>query len=429
MLRGMASPVHTVGASEEIVVTSPWDGREIGRVPVHSAQVVRAVVESARVAQRKWAQVPAKERARALRRLRGVFIARAEEVVDLVVRENGKTREEAIVAEVMATMLFMSYYPKIGPKALKPRRVARWGLSVVTTRKNTIYRIPRGVVGIISPWNYPLLVPATDFIPALMAGNAVVLKPSEWSPLVALQFKEIFDSSGMDPDLFQVVTGYGATGAALIDSGIDMMIFTGSTKVGKIIGEECGKRLMPHTLELGGKAAVIALDDAPLERTARAIVWGGFFNSGQSCIGVERVMIQDTIYDPLLRRIVSLTKSLRLGKSGQLDMGCMPFPRQIDNVERLVEDARSKGAEILTGGAILAAGPLVQGFLSQFAGMGLVTATPYGMSAVVPTVEMSDGSRHALGDGEYGPPVEVMQGLGQYGVNVLQGHQQGYFYQ
>ena len=191
----------------------------------------------------------------------------------------------------------------------------------------------------------------SDIFPALIAGNAVVLKPSEYGSLCNLVFKEIFDDANMDPDLFQVVTGLADTGAALIDSGIDKMIFTGSVKVGRIVGAACAERLIPCTLELGGKASLIALEDCNLERTARAIVFGGFLNSGQTCIGVERVFAQKSIYEELLRRTVELTKSLRIGdRTGELDMGAMPFGKQIDVVDGLVEDAREKGAAILTGG-------------------------------------------------------------------------------
>lgn len=345
----MASPAETATSQREIVVTSPWDGREISRLPVHDATHVKRVMERARAAQQKWAQVPVKDRARQLKRLRGVFIQRSEEVTDIVVRENGKTREEAFMAEVCAPVLHMTYYASKGPRMLRPRRVRRWGASLLS-RGSYIHYAPRGVIGIISPWNYPLVVPVTDLIPSLLAGNAVVLKPSEWSPLTALTFKAIFDESGLDPDLFQVVTGFAETGAALIDSGIDMMVFTGSVKVGRIVGAACAERLIPCTLELGGKASLIALDDCNIERTARAVVWGGFFNAGQTCIGVERVLAHKDIHGPLLARVVELTKSLRLGKTGEIDMGAMPFPGQIDNVERLVDDARNKGADILTGG-------------------------------------------------------------------------------
>lgn len=346
----MASPIEqTPRGARELSVTSPWDGQEIGRIDNQSAAEVQAAVDSAREAQRRWAALDVSDRARHLKRLRGVFLQRAEELIDILVRENGKTREEAIYAEILGSAMHMAFTINKGPRAIRPRRIRKWGMSLLT-RSNIIHYVPRGVVGIISPWNYPLAIPISDAFPAWLAGNAVVLKPSEHASLAPLVFKEIFDDANLDPDLFQVVTGLGPTGAALIDSGIDKMVFTGSVKVGRIVGASCAERLIPCTLELGGKAAVVALDDCDIERTARAIVWGGFFNAGQTCIGVERVFAQQPIYEDLLKRTVELTKSLRLGDRGDLDMGAMPFAKQVDTVANLVDDARDKGAAILTGG-------------------------------------------------------------------------------
>jgi succinate-semialdehyde dehydrogenase/glutarate-semialdehyde dehydrogenase len=208
------------------------------------------------------------------------------------------------------------------------------------------------VVGIIAPWNFPFSIPMGEAVMALLAGNAVVLKPSEMTPLIALKAKELFDASGLPPELFQVVTGRGPTGAALIDAGIDYCIFTGSTATGKKVAAACGERLLPCTMELGGKAPAVVCADADVERTARALVWGGFANSGQVCASVERVYAHESVYDELAQRIVELTGKLRQGdpSRGEVDVGAMTWDRQVEIVEERVKQARDSGARVLVGG-------------------------------------------------------------------------------
>jgi succinate-semialdehyde dehydrogenase/glutarate-semialdehyde dehydrogenase len=186
---------------------------------------------------------------------------------------------------------------------------------------------------------------------SLIAGNAVVLKPSEITPLIALKAKELWDRTGLPRDLFQVVTGRGETGAALIESGVNQVVFTGSVATGKRVAAACGARLIPCTMELGGKAPAVVCEDAPLERTARALVWGAFANSGQVCVSVERVYIPASIHDALVERVVALTRELRQGDGhDEVDVGAMTWDRQIDTVERQVDEAVRAGARALTGG-------------------------------------------------------------------------------
>jgi len=205
---------------------------------------------------------------------------------------------------------------------------------------------------VIAPWNFPFSIPMGEVAMALIAGNGVVLKPSEVTPLIALKAKELADAAGLPPDLFQVVTGRGPTGSALIDAGVQYVIFTGSVATGKKVGAACGERLIPCTLELGGKAPAIVCADADLDRTAQALAWGAFANSGQVCCSVERVYVHEAVYDDLVDRVVALARSLRQGdaSTGEVDVGAMAWDRQVDTVERLVDAAVKAGAKAACGG-------------------------------------------------------------------------------
>jgi succinate-semialdehyde dehydrogenase/glutarate-semialdehyde dehydrogenase len=219
-------------------------------------------------------------------------------------------------------------------------------------RRSYLHYAPRGVVGIIAPWNFPFAIPVGQAMMALIAGNAVVLKPSEIAPLVAIKAKELADACGVPPDLFRVVTGRGETGAALVDAGIDYCLFTGSVSTGQQVAAACGERLVPHTLELGGKAPAIVCADADLERAAGAITWGAFANAGQVCASVERVYAHQSVHDELVERVVAKTRALRQGDParGVVDVGSMTWERQVEVVEELVKAAVAEGARIESGG-------------------------------------------------------------------------------
>jgi acyl-CoA reductase-like NAD-dependent aldehyde dehydrogenase len=328
---------------------APASGELLGEAPVVSAAEVRAAVERARVAQRAWAALPVEERCERLLRFRDALVERAEELVDLLSRETGKPRHEALGHELFALADLMTWHAKNAPRILAPREVP---LHLLKHRKSVLSYVPRGVIGVISPWNFPLIIPFGDAFAALITGSAVVLKPSEVTPLIALRVKDVWDKSGLPEDLLQVVTGYADTGTALIDAGIQKLIFTGSVATGRKVAAACGERLIPCVLELGGKAPLIACADADLERTARAVVFGGFANSGQACISVERVFAHRTIYQKLVERVTALVAELRQGdgSAGNVDVGAIIFPEQIEIAERHVADALAKGARLLAGG-------------------------------------------------------------------------------
>jgi succinate-semialdehyde dehydrogenase/glutarate-semialdehyde dehydrogenase len=227
-------------------------------------------------------------------------------------------------------------------------------LHLLKHRASYLHFVPRGVIGVIAPWNFPFSIPLGETMMSLIAGNGVVLKPSEVTPLIALKSREIYLAADLPPDLFQVVTGRGATGAALIDSGIDYCVFTGSVATGKKIAAACGERLIPCTLELGGKAPAIVCADADLDRAAQAIAWGGFANSGQVCASVERVYAVDSIHDDLVSRVAARAKQLRQGDASadaNVDIGAMAWDQQVAHVESIVKSAVAHGAKLEAGGS------------------------------------------------------------------------------
>jgi acyl-CoA reductase-like NAD-dependent aldehyde dehydrogenase len=334
---------------ERVRSVAPATGQALGDFDVATTDDVRRVVARARKAQQAWAVLSVEERSQRLLRFRDALADRSEELVDLLVRECGKPRHEALLHEV-TTLLDLAggcaahASRVLAPEIKKPH--------LMKHRTGEVHRVPRGVVGVIAPWNFPLVIPVGAVLEALVTGNACVVKPSELTPLVLLKAKEIYDSTGLPEDLFGVVLGFGATGEALVNAGIDYCVFTGTSETGRKVAAACGARLVPCTMELGGKAPLIACEDCDLERTAQAIVFGGFANSGQVCTSVERVYAHATIYAPLLRRVTALVAGLRQGDPSreQVDLGAITFGRQIEVAQRHIEDALAKGARLVCGG-------------------------------------------------------------------------------
>jgi succinate-semialdehyde dehydrogenase/glutarate-semialdehyde dehydrogenase len=332
-----------------ITSVNPATGAPLGEVPDMTAADVNAAIAAARAAQRAWAQVPIEQRCKRVLRFAEVLMERAEEVIDLLVAEGGKTRQEALGMEVIVVADLTRYFCKHAPEMLAPEPVP---LHLLKHRASYLHFSPRGVIGVIAPWNFPFSIPIGETVMSLIAGNAVVLKPSEVTPLIALKARELYLAADLPPDLFHVVTGRGPTGAALIDGGIDYCVFTGSVATGKKVAAACGERLIGCTLELGGKAPAIVCADADLDRTAQAITWGGFANSGQVCASVERVYAVDAVHDALVETIVGEARELRQGDGSRddVDVGAMAWDRQVDHVEKIVGQAVSAGAKVETGG-------------------------------------------------------------------------------
>ncbi len=323
------------GAADSIECQNPSTGQITGHVPIADTEEVRAAVARARAAQVAWGALPVGERAQKLLAFRDELVTRAEEVIDLIAGEGGKTRQEALGMEVLIVVDLVDFFCKRAEKILEPHAIP---LHLLKHRKSYLHYVPRGVVGVIAPWNFPFSIPVGESMMALLAGNGVVLKPSEMTPLTSLKAKELWDSCGLPKDLFQVVTGKGQTGAALIDAGIDQMVFTGSVATGKKVAVACAERLIPCTLELGGKAPALVCADADLERTANALVWGAFANSGQVCASVERVYAHEAIHQELVDKVVAKTLALRQGPplGGEVvDVGAMTWEKSRSRSSRI----------------------------------------------------------------------------------------------
>lgn len=333
-----------------IVVRNPATGEELGSVPISSPEQVRATVERARAAQAEWRERPLVERCRVLQQVKERLFARTAEVRDLLCREMGKTPVEAMTTEITNLAGLIDYYARRAPRILAPEPIP---MSTLKHRASYLHFPPRGVIGIIGPWNFPLILDAGPAAMALIAGNAVVVKPSEFTPLIQDLAREIFVEGGVPEDLYGVVHGRGETGAALIDAGIDMMIFTGSVRTGRKVAAACGERLIPCVTELGGKAPALVLDDADIPRTARALAWGGFANCGQICASVERVLVHEKVADALLEELLPLVQDIVPGDPTKADtqMGPLNNARQLRVVEDLIADAVEQGARVVAGGS------------------------------------------------------------------------------
>ncbi len=330
-------------------VKSPVTLESIGEFEAATAAEVRGAVDRAREAQREWALQSFAQRAKVLWRWVDVIVERQDDIVDLVIKETGKARYEAIAMEVMAPCMQISHYAKRGAGYLQTRKRRATGVMRFTKKLSLVYQ-PLGVIGLITPWNGPIALAANPLAQALMAGNAVVHKPSEVTPFSAVLLKELTEAAGFPEDLYQVVQGDGETGAALIDAGVDKISFTGSVATGRRVGEACGRNLIPVTLELGGKDAMIVCADADLDRAADGAVRGSFFNTGHYCCGTERVYVPESIFEPFVEKVVLQTKSLKQTEACDGDVGAVFWDKQMDIIEAHIADAKQKGARVLVGG-------------------------------------------------------------------------------
>ncbi len=332
---------------EKIKVFSPADSRKIAELTVATAEDIARAVASARQAQARWQEKSFAERAAILYRYRDLILDHKESIADLLTRETGKPRGEAYGQELFYVCDGIGFWAKRAADYLKPEKIRP---HLLKTKKIVSLHAPLGVVGIIGPWNFPLVLTIGEAIPALMAGNAVVIKPSELTPLTALYGVELAQKAGFPEGLLQAVIGAGDAGAALVDHA-DMIAFTGSVETGKKVARRAAERLIPVTLELGGKDPMIVLRDADLERAANACVWGALMNSGQVCTSIERVYVEEPVYGEFIQKVVAGVRRLRQGPSdGETELGSMTSQKQLEKVELQIQDAVRKGAKLLTGG-------------------------------------------------------------------------------
>ncbi|MFC8502894.1 succinic semialdehyde dehydrogenase [Pedococcus sp. NPDC057267] len=334
-------------AAEHRSVT-PLTGAPLATLPLSTREDVAVAVDAARAAQRAWARTPVEVRERVFLRYHDLVLERQVQLLDIVQLESGKTRAQAF-EEVADVAIVARHYARSAAAYLRPRR--RPGLFPVLTQ-STEHHHPRGVVGVVSPWNYPLSLAITDAIPALMAGNAVVLRPDLQASLTALQAVQLLTEAGLPESVLQVVLGDGPTvGQAVVDL-TDYVCYTGSTATGRAVAESVASRLVGYSLELGGKNSMYVADDADLDRAVDGAVRACFSSGGQLCISVERLLVHDAVAEEFTSRFVAAVKAMRLGADLAYgpDMGSLVSQAQLDRVSAHVEDARAKGARVLAGG-------------------------------------------------------------------------------
>ena len=346
----MGTQASIVGNST-IVTTNPATGEVLAELTCSSASDVQSAVFRAKQAQPLWEGTPVSERTAVLRQFQRKLTERRDDVASLLCREAGKPVVEALVTEVLVVLDAAEFCISSAHHFLREERLPH-GNPVMKMKRGKLVREPFGVIGIISPWNYPFSTPAGETLAALVTGNAVVLKPSEFTPLIALELQRLLHAAGLNPDLMQVVIGEGPAGAALIDAPIDKLIFTGSVPTGRRVGEAAAKKLLPVVLELGGKDPMLVLDDADVDIASSGAVWGAFMNAGQTCLSVERCYVHRSLYEEFLEACRGKIAKLRVGNgiNSEVEQGPMISERQLRIVEDHVNDAVLHGARLLLGG-------------------------------------------------------------------------------
>lgn len=340
---GYLEPLPAQDGRRRFRLNSPVDGRELLQFSVDTAADVQAKVARARAVQPAWAATPIAERARLMQKALDLLLARNEAIAEELTAETGRATLDTLMIEIYAVCDSMNFYSRRAKKVLADRSV---GLHLMRHKKAKLVARPLGVVGVISPWNGPFVLSMNPTIQAVLAGNAVIIKPSEVTPMAGLLAARIFAEAGFPADLVQVALGDGETGGALLEAGVDKISFTGSVRTGRKVGEVCGRNLVPCTLELGGKDAMIVCADADLDRAAGGALFGGLMNAGQFCSAVERIYVHESVARAFTDKVVARTRELQFGQ----DIGPFIFQPQGAIVRDHVQDAVDQGAKLLVGG-------------------------------------------------------------------------------
>jgi succinate-semialdehyde dehydrogenase/glutarate-semialdehyde dehydrogenase len=399
-------------ATNEIISFDPATNEELGRVPKRSPAEVAEAVARAREAQKAWGRLSYKERGHIVMRARSLVLEEIEQIALLISRETGKPLAEAISMEITPTLDLMQYFARRTARLLKPEKIGIGQYALMGRSSRIVYK-PLGVVGIISPWNFPWAIPLGEVVMALMAGNAVVLKPSELTPLTGLRIGEVFARGALPDGLLQIMTGDGTTGQALVEAGVDKIMFTGSVATGKRVAMLAAERLVPVVLELGGKDPMIVMKDADLDSAARAAVWGAFSNAGQACASVERCYVHRDVAPQFIQRIVAETRALSQGQGAleETDIGSMSSERQLRTVEQHVDEAVARGAHVETGGQRPPAlsGPFYEPTILTNVdhSMSVMTDETFGPVLPVMTFETEDEAVRLANDSIYGLTASV----------------------
>jgi acyl-CoA reductase-like NAD-dependent aldehyde dehydrogenase len=339
---------QSIDISTHTVCRNPATGEVLGRSPITPVEDLTEIVQRARAAQRTWAALSIEERVRAMARVRDYVVTHVEELAEAIARDSGKTRVDALVTEVFPAALAADYYRRHARRFLKDRWI-RPGSILLANKVSRIARAPYGVIGVISPWNYPFSIPFSEVVMGLLAGNAVILKTATETQIVGRALERALLAAALPEGVFAYVNIPGRlAGSALLKAGIDKLFFTGSVAVGKQLMAEAAATLTPLVLELGGNDAMLVCEDADLQRAAAGAAWAGFQNCGQSCGGVERIYVHEKAYGDFMLLLKEKVEALRVGydASFDVDMGAMTTERQVQTVRRHVEDALAKGAII-----------------------------------------------------------------------------------
>jgi len=402
--------------------TDPVTGGVLAELPRSSTQDVQDAFDLARKPQPVWAARPVREREQMLLRMHDLVLRHRDELLDLIQSESGKSRLDAF-QEVAAIALAARYYGRTASRLLRTRRRASFFPGAIVTHE---VRHPKGVVGIVSPWNFPLVLSVTDTLPALVAGNAVVHRPDDQAALTALRARELAIEAGLPPDLWQVVLGEGPVIGAAVVERADFVSFTGSSATGRLVGRQAGERLVGASLELGGKNPALVLADADLGKAADVLARACFTGTGQVCVSVERIYVHASIYDDFLPRFLRRVGELRLGVGvgWGYDVGTLVSAQQYERVTRHLEDARAQGAEVLTGGRPRPdVGPYVVEptvLRGVRPGMLAFDDETFGPVVAVSRVASDDEAVEAANDSPYGLMGVVLSGSLRHGTDVAQ---------
>lgn len=338
---------------EHLESLNPATGRPLGTVPLCNREDVALAVDAAREAFQAWAATPLAHRLDLLHTLAGLIANEADALAGLITLESGKPIQEANTVDILGSLELLAGLVKEAPRALAPKRAAL-GSPLFFGKSQRLYRVPLGVAGVISPWNLPLAIPLGQVALALAAGNTVVLKPSEHTPLVAVKLATLMTRAGFPPGIFNLVTGGGETGSFLVESAVDALLFTGSTTTGEKIRTSAASRNIPCSLEMGGKDAFLVLPDAPLERTLNAALWNGCFGTGQACSSSERYFVPRSLYPAFVEKLAQRAQAMKMGDGADpaTSLGPLISAAQRAKVAAQVEEARVGGASVLCGGTL-----------------------------------------------------------------------------
>ena len=330
------------------VSINPATGEKIGEYPVNTVEELQAAIKRSRQAQAGWGTLPVKSRTKQIKLIADFMMDNIDRITDIISKENGKTRFDALSTEVAPALMATDFYCRNAEKFLKDKKLPL-GNVLLFNKRSKIVREPYGVVGVISPWNYPFCIPYSDVIIALLCGNGVILKVATAAQATGYFLKECIDAAKLPEGLFSYVNIPGKiAGDAFLDNGIDKLLFTGSVATGKYLMKKASETLTPLLLELGGNDAMIVCEDADLDRAANGALWGGFSTCGQSCAGVERIYVHKNVYEPFLQKLKVRIERLRIGpdQDYQVDLGAITLKRQLEKIKLHIDDALKKGAKI-----------------------------------------------------------------------------------